>query len=53
MKDIPLKLKSFGCYMANSKGCHFYTEHGFKIFVPKAILKKIKTKVFKSQGWTY
>ena len=41
MKDIHLKLKSYGCYMITNQGCHFYTERGFTIFIPNEIMKKV------------
>jgi hypothetical protein len=41
-KEITLRLKSYGCYSITSRGVFFYTEHGFRIFVPKEIIKKLE-----------
>lgn len=41
MTDINLKLKQWSCYEVTPKGCIFYTERDFKVFVPNRILKKV------------
>ena len=41
-KTISLTLKSFGCYQISKMGVHFYTKRGFKLFVPKSIMKRLE-----------
>ena len=43
-EDIVLKLKNYSCYQISKSGVWFYTERGFKVFVPKRILKRINIK---------
>ena len=42
MDEINLKLKNMGCYSLTLKGAFIYTEHGFKIFIPTHIIKKLQ-----------
>lgn len=42
MRNINLKLKEYGTYIITKKGVFFYTEHGFKIFVPKKVINRIE-----------
>ncbi len=45
MKTIELNLKKWGCYDITKKGIWLYTEHDFKLFVPKSIVKRFEGMV--------
>ena len=49
IKDLPLKLKNFGCYQTTEEGVFFYTEHNFKIFVSKEMIETINIIHFKQE----
>ena len=44
-KIINLKLKKYGNYFITSKGVIFNLERGFKVFIPKKVIKKIEGMV--------
>ena len=41
-EPIPITLKKIGCYGISNRGVHFYTKQGFKLFVPKKIMKRLE-----------
>jgi len=45
MKLLNLKLKKWGCYSISKAGVTFYTDNGFKLFVPKNIIKRLEGMV--------